>query len=116
MRTLFLLWLALFSVAACSHQDTPHTTAANWIGQWTGPEDTSLKIQQNGEGIYRVTITDLDGPRGFAGTSAPGGIAIARDSEKLTIRHGSGADTGMKWLADKRDCLIVAPHEGYCRD
>ena len=28
----------------------------------------------------------------------------------------NGADTGMRWLADKSDCLTVRPGEGYCRD
>ncbi len=33
-----------------------------------------------------------------------------------TIRATSGAETGMKWLSDKLDCLTIRPGEGYCRD
>jgi hypothetical protein len=31
------------------------------------------------------------------------------------LRATDGAGTGMKWLADKTDCLVVAPGEGFCR-
>ena len=43
-------------------------------------------------------------------------IAFERGGIKETIRAGSGADTGMKWLSEKKDCLVVKPGEGYCRD
>ena len=33
-----------------------------------------------------------------------------------TIIATSGKGTGMKWLADKHDCLVIKPGEGYCRD
>ena len=43
-------------------------------------------------------------------------IHFERDGKDLTIRPGTGAETGFKWLADKENCLIVvAGQEGYCR-
>jgi len=33
-----------------------------------------------------------------------------------TIRATDGAGTGMKWLADRKDCLVVTVgSEGFCR-
>ncbi len=84
-------------------------------GKWTGPEGTSMVITPAGDD-FNVVITNLDGPRTFQGTAVPGGIAITRDGKALTIHRGDGADTGMKWLADKKDCLVVDANEGYCRD
>ncbi len=84
-------------------------------GKWTGPEGTSLNITPAGDG-YDIVITNLDGPRTFHGRARGDGIAFDRDGKTLVIRRGSGADTGMKWLADKKTCLVVDANEGYCRD
>ena len=45
--------------------------------------------------------------------SRPG---CARDGVRESLRPGSGVETGMKWLQDKSDCLVVKPGEGYCRE
>jgi len=34
---------------------------------------------------------------------------------KKSIRFGNGEETGLKWLADKKECLIFAKGEGFCR-
>jgi hypothetical protein len=111
--------LALASAACRQEADydplRPSMNSDTWLGTWTGPEGTSLEIEKD-KFAYRLTVTDLDGPRVFRGAAARGGIDFMRDGESLTIRPGSGADTGMKWLAGKHTCLVVAPHEGYCRD
>jgi len=88
--------------------------AIAFVGRWTGPEGTWLDIKPNGE-AYRVTVSNLDGPRDFDGTADDGGIRFVRDGQTFVIRPGNGDDTGMKWLAGKKDCLVVAPSEGYCR-
>src|SRR6266851_9768506 len=31
-----------------------------------------------------------------------------------TIRSGNGEQTGMKWLLDKKNCLVTRYGEGYC--
>lgn len=69
-----------------------------------------------GPGTYSVTIQNLDGPRRFDAKGATGTLTFTRDGALEAIRAGSGPATGMKWLADKRDCLVVKAGEGYCRD
>ena len=108
------------SVAALlpvSSSGVSSTTASSFTGKWTGPEGTSLTITPLGVGTsnYTVTVQNLDGPRDFPGSGTDAGITFTRDGKTLTIHHGSGADTGMKWLADKKDCLVVDANEGYCR-
>lgn len=85
-----------------------------WLGRWQGPEGTFLDITGT-PGAYRVTVQNLDGPRSFEASAGATGLSFVRDGVTETIRAGSGADTDMKWLADKRDCLVVKVGEGYCR-
>ncbi len=89
--------------------------ATGYVGKWTGPEGTSLTITPAGS-EYEVVITNLDGPRTFTGTLEGDGIHITRDAAPLVIHKGDGQATGMKWLADKKDCLVVAANEGFCKD
>lgn len=105
--------------AAVSMATTPAVSVAAidpsaFTGKWTGPEGTALTITPQGAD-YKVTVQNLDGPRDFVGTAADGGIQFIRDGQTFVIRPGSGEETGMKWLADKDNCLIVAPGEGFCR-
>lgn len=112
---------------APSEPPTPATTTAlpasaaattalpdHWLGRWQGPETTFLEITGTA-GAYRVTVQNLDGPRTFDAMAGANSLSFTRDGVPETIRAGSGADTGMKWLADKRDCLVVKAGEGYCR-
>jgi hypothetical protein len=87
----------------------------NWLGTWNGPEGTFLRLD-GGKGTYEITIQNLDGPRSFQGRALGGRIQFERDGIKEAIRATNGAETGMKWLAHKSNCLTVRPGEGYCRD
>lgn len=89
--------------------------ADQWLGQWNGPEGTFLELKGGG-GRYEVTIQNLDGPKTFPATASADGIGFERDGVKESLRATNGADTGMKWLADKKRCLTVRLGEGYCRD
>jgi len=89
--------------------------ADNWVGTWQGPEGTSLTIDKQEVG-YEVTVTSLDGPRSFHGVAAEDVLQFDRDGVTETVHAGDGKATGMKWLADKKDCLVVRAGEGYCRD
>lgn len=123
--TLLALTLA---VAGCQERPATPVSAApepapvpaqapatdRWLGQWNGPEGTFLKID-GGQGKYEVTVRNLDGPRSFAGTAAGDRIEFERDGVKESVRATNGAETGMKWLAEKSDCLTVRAGEGYCR-
>ena len=86
-----------------------------WVGDWRGPEGTSLRITKQQVG-YEVVVTNLDGPREFAGVARNDVLQFERDGETRMVRAGDGLATGMKWLAGKKDCLVVTEGEGYCRD
>ena len=86
-----------------------------WLGQWNGPEGTFLRLEADG-GKYTVTIQNLDGPRSFEGISSGNTIRFERDSVQESIHASNGAETGMKWLSEKSNCLTVRTGEGYCRD
>ena len=92
------------------------TGADAWLGQWTGPEGTSLLLEKVEGGGYQVTIQSLDGKETFAGDAAGPNIVFERNGKTETLRAGSGKLTGMKWLADKTDCLVIQAGEGFCRD
>ena len=90
-------------------------TVSDYVGQWRGPEGTSLIITPSGD-HYAIEIRNLDGPRDFTGELRRDGLHFNRDGKALVIHPGDGEATGMKWLADKSDCLVVDANEGYCRD
>ena len=76
------------SVQATLVPQTPPTDS--WVGKWIGVEGLHLTIAKDD-----IAFTRPDGPQ--------------------QLRAGDGAATGLKWLADKKNCLIVATGEGYCR-
>ncbi len=102
-------------LAGSSPSPRPQPPTDQWLGQWNGPEGTFLRL--SGEnGNYEITVRNLDGPRIFKGSAAGEGVRFERDGIQETLRATNGRDTGMKWLADKSNCLTVRPGEGYCRD
>lgn len=102
-----------------SATQVPHQSAASspdhWIGQWAGPEGTFLKLSK-AEAGYAITIQNLDGPAHYSGVRVRDHIEFERNGEVESIRATDGKGTGMKWLQDKQDCLVVVTGEGYCRD
>jgi hypothetical protein len=93
----------------------PRKPAADqWLGQWSGPEGTFLLLSKTG-GKYVVKINSLDGLASYEGIGVGDHIKFQRDGKSESIRAGSGTDTGMKWLLDKKDCLIIKTGEGFCR-
>lgn len=88
-----------------------------WAGRWTGPEGLFLDITPAAPGQYRLTIkADLDSQGEYVGAGQGDTIRFERGGVTETIRAGTGAETGFKYLADKTSCLIVQPDkEGYCR-
>lgn len=94
------------------------STAAHpaYAGRWMGVEGTFMTITPQTGNAYQVVITDLDGPKTYAGTLQADGLHIERNGTPLVIVPGDGEATGMKWLAEKSDCLVVAANEGYCRN
>ena len=86
-----------------------------WLGRWTGPEGGWLEITRTDD-TYMVTVMNLDGARSFPGIVDASGLAFERDGVRETIHPSDGAGTGMKWLAEKTNCLKIKAGEGYCRD
>jgi hypothetical protein len=86
-----------------------------WLGRWTGPEGTYLVLSKNGD-RYSVLIQSLDGPATYVGIRAADHIEFQRNGLIESIRAGNGQATGMKWLLEKNDCLVIKTGEGFCRD
>lgn len=91
------------------------STVAGWIGRWSGPEGTYLVVTRAGDGGYALEIANLDGARSFAARDVGDRLEFERDGQVHSLRATDGPGTGMKWLADRRDCLVVVRGEGYCR-
>jgi hypothetical protein len=86
-----------------------------WLGRWDGPEGTYLELSKDGD-KYVVVIRDLDGPRTFEGFGDGHRIRFTRDGKTEFISTGDGEAAGMKWLADKKNCLLTKKGEGWCRN
>jgi hypothetical protein len=90
---------------------------ANWAGKWTGVEGMYAAITLAEPGKYKLEMqSDLDTKGTYDGKDSEDGILFTRGTEELSLRPGSGEATGLKYLAGKKDCLIVKQGEGYCRD
>jgi hypothetical protein len=88
-----------------------------WVGRWIGVEGLVLDIQKAGErGKYMLGVTLLDGTKSYEGTADGELIRFVRDGRRETVRAATGDETGLKWLAGKRNCLIIQQAEGFCRD
>lgn len=94
----------------------PHRFAS-WAGKWTGVEGMYATITTAEPGKYKLEMqSDLDTKGTYDGDDSEHGIKFKRGSEELRLRRGNGDETGLKYLADKKECLIVKQGEGYCRD
>ncbi|GMM92898.1 hypothetical protein [Qipengyuania sp. MTN3-11] len=90
---------------------------AEWEGRWIGVEGMFADIRPNGDGTYTIEMqSDLDTRGTYQGVAVEDGIRFERDGESFVLRTGTGEETGLKWLLDKSDCLVVQEGEGYCRD
>lgn len=94
---------------------TAITKTERWLGQWNGPEGTSLILSKDGA-RYVVKINSLDGPATYEGMAVGNRIEFNRNGSTESIRASSGKETGMKWLLEKSDCLTIRQGEGFCRD
>lgn len=94
----------------------PHRFAS-WAGKWTGVEGMFVTITPGEPGKYKLEMQWGTDPGGsFDGTDSEHGIKFKRGNEDLSLRRGNGDETGLKYLAGKKECLIVKDGEGYCRD
>jgi hypothetical protein len=94
----------------------PHRFAS-WAGKWTGVEGMYVTITAAEPGKYKLEMqSDLDTKGTYDGNDSEHGIKFKRGTEELSLRRGNGDETGLKYLAGKKECLIVKDGEGYCRD
>lgn len=96
--------------------DAPPPTDA-WIGKWVGVEGLALDIERGAEpGKYALTVALLDGTDKYVGAAAGETIGFQRDGKQEVIRKATGDETGLKYLAGKKNCLMIQKAEGFCRD
>lgn len=90
---------------------------ADYIGKWIGPEGLVLEVKAKpGGGVTIVNQWTLDDKGSFDGSVTAEGLRFMRGDEAVTASPSDGDATGMKWLAGKKDCLVVkVGSEGYCR-
>ena len=94
-----------------------HAVTDAWIGRWTGVEGLALTIApERGPGLYALTVSLLDGTNRYRGHAHGDVIRFMRNGVEETIRHVTGDETGLKWLAGKDNCLMIKSGEGFCRD
>jgi len=67
-------------------------------------------------GAYNLEMqSDLDTKGSYRGQDAEGGIEFARGGEGFLLHAATGDETGLKYLAGKKNCLMVKAGEGYCK-
>jgi hypothetical protein len=89
-----------------------------WVGTWTGVEGLRIDIAKSevkGDPNYKLHLFNMDGDAEYVGRPQGDVISFERGGKVETIKAGSGKDTGLKWLADKTNCLFIHPGEGFCR-
>lgn len=87
-----------------------------WVGKWVGVEGLALDIAKDAQpGQYMLTVTLLDGTNTYWGTADGKTIRFTRNGKEERVRKAKGADTGLKYLAEKDNCLMIQEGEGFCR-
>jgi hypothetical protein len=86
-----------------------------WLGRWQGVEGAYLSLSKNGND-YLIEIANLDGPKKYEGKTVGDHIEFQRGDKVESIRAATGKETGMKYLAEEENCLVVSVgSEGFCR-
>lgn len=84
-------------------------------GRWPGVEGAYLNVAKKGD-KYAIEIKNLDKPETFEGTAKGGTIEFTRKGKTETIKTATGDETGMKWLAGEKNCVVINKgSEGYCK-
>lgn len=95
----------------------PSIDVTAWAGKWTGVEGMYATITPGTDGKVSLEMqSDLDTKGTYEGTASTEGISFKRGEETLLLKKATGDETGLKYLAGKKDCVMVKSGEGYCRD
>ncbi len=85
-------------------------------GKWTGVEGAYLNITKKDGDKFTIEIKDLDKAETFEGTAKGDVIEFTRKGKTETIKHATGEETGMKYLLEEKNCVVINKgSEGYCR-
>ncbi len=96
--------------------DLPAASAQRYVGRWIGVEGMFLDVApRTGGGVTMEMQWDLDHRGTFEGSVTAEGLRFMRNGVAEVAVPGNGDQAGLKWLAGKKDCLIVKSGEGYCR-
>jgi hypothetical protein len=96
---------------------SPQHRFADWAGKWTGPEGLFVEITPTTREHYDLKIqADLDTLGTYKGYDSEHGIKFEKDGRTESLRKVSGDETSLKYLAGKKDCLMIKQGEGFCRD
>ncbi|VXC77085.1 hypothetical protein [Sphingomonas sp. 8AM] len=94
----------------------PAALEERYLGRWIGVEGMFLDVtRREGGGVTLDMQWDLDHRGTFDGSVTAEGLRFMRNGVAELAVPGNGDATGLKWLAGKKDCLIVKSGEGYCR-
>lgn len=107
--------------AAVQDSETSNSHAhADWAGLWIGVEGLFVFITVTEPGAYELEMMGETGEEGdnirLPGRDAEGGITFERNGDTLLLHAATGEETGLKWLAEMKNCLMVQESEGFCRE
>lgn len=102
--------------------DKDDNDAEDIAGNWTGVEGTYLNVTRKKDvedkdgDKFSIEIKDLDKTETFEGTAKGDVIEFTRNGKTETIKHATGEETGMKYLLEEKNCVVITKgSEGYCR-
>lgn len=85
------------------------------VGRWPGVKGTYLNVAKKGD-KYSIELKDSDRAETFEGTAKGDTIEFTRKGKTETIKAATAEETGMKWLAGEKNCVVITKgSEGYCR-
>lgn len=107
---------AVPAVSPAAPSDPKAATGADaLVGKWDGPEGTYLTVAKK-DGKYSVEIKNLDKAETFEGTAKGDVIEFTRKGKTETVKHATGAETGMKGFEKETACVVVTKgSEGFCK-
>jgi hypothetical protein len=84
-------------------------------GVWPGVDGSSLNIIRKSD-KYAIEIKASGKTDTFEGVVKGDTIEFKRKDKMETIKAATAEETGMKWLAGEKTCVVITKgSEGYCR-
>ncbi len=85
------------------------------VGRWSGPEGSYVNITEKDD-KFAIVLANLDGPKTYEGTAKGSVIEFTRNGKTETITAATGEETGMKYLLDEKNCVVITKgSEGFCK-